>query len=570
MSTSQTYPTPRTATGDGELTYTIGARTDKGMQRSANEDTVAVLELPGADAAFVLADGMGGLRAGDVASNETVRVVRETLTEQLATGAEPESALMEAFRRANDAVNGLARPALPEATAGSATGDTDAAAAAAAPPSNALMGSTCVAGIVRGGVLYLAHAGDSRAYLYRDGELARLTDDHSFVADRVRAGDMTEAEARVSRFRNMITRAIGIEATLQPEIRREALLPGDTILACSDGLTTMLEDDEIAAVLGSRHTVRLSPERAASALVDAANKKGGEDNITVVLLRAYEPGQENALAAPTSASSAMPAGARGAAARPGAVIDMDRPAAPGVSSGGPLAAGRSGGGLLAAWPLVLVFALVGAAAAITAGGLAASPELRAHMARLLGGAGTPATRANGNVVTVTPGPVDFSRLTYDKPADFGTFAARGDLLAYSPGAGLYFVAESSGKVVCLSRSGEPVHNVEDLAPAPPIAPPIPDTRVFMTTDPQGNVYFSFTRRKLIEKRGSDGRLLLRLTGLAQPEALAVDEVGNLYVVDLNTVKVLRAHPAGAVSPLPVPASAPTGTGGAPAPRPKKG
>ncbi|MBC8101685.1 MAG: protein phosphatase 2C domain-containing protein [Cytophagales bacterium] len=498
------------------LTYSVGSRTDKGMQRSANEDAVALLDVPGADAAFVVADGMGGLRAGDVASNEAVRVVRETLADRFAAAdawEDPFVPLSEAFTLANDAVNGLAKPAVPVSAPEEETRDS-----AAPVPGNALMGTTCVVGLVRETTLYLAHVGDSRAYLYREGALSRLTEDHSFVADRVRAGDMTETEARSSRFRNMITRAIGIEPTVAPDFRQERLLPGDAIILCSDGLTTMMDDDEIETMLGTRTVARLAPERAASALVDAANKKGGSDNITVVLLRAHEPGQETAIAAPTSPPAASPA--KSALSPP--------PARKDIPAEMPLRRSASPRG---ASPLLGLFALLGALSVVAAGALAASPELRDRLAGLLS---AKTARAGGM-------PVDFTNLGYTAPEKFAAnLLARGDMLSYSRGTGLFFVADTSGKVAYLSQAGEAVKSVATLAPKGTTS--IPDTQVFMTTDPHGNVYLSYTRRKVIEKKTPEGKLLLTLSGFEQPEAITLDEQGNLYVVDFNQIKVLKAKP----------------------------
>jgi hypothetical protein len=170
---------------------------------------------------------------------------------------------------------------------------------------------------------------------------------------------------------------------------------------------------------------------------------------------------------------------------------------------------------------------------LAAAALAALPELRTRLAALL------VTKTSKSVVI----PVDFKNLGYSTPEKFGPDTlARGDLLSYSPGAGLFFVAAVSGKVANISRGGEAVKVVETLAPAPPPTSPPPDTRVFVASDPAGNLYLSYTKRKVIEKKSPDGQLLLRLTGLDQPEAIAVDESGDLYVVDFNQIKVLRAKP----------------------------
>ena len=201
------------------LSIQLAADTHKGMRRSGNEDTFGVFAIPGYEAAFVVCDGMGGLQAGDIAANESVRVIEADLKAQLTlANADPAPVLLNALRRANDAVNALARPG--------SVSEEDPTVGSEPAPSNALMGTTVVAGVVRGETLWIAHAGDSRAYRFRDGALERLTRDHSFVAEQVHAGNMTEAEARISRFRNMITRAIGIDSTLQPEVHRTPCAPG--------------------------------------------------------------------------------------------------------------------------------------------------------------------------------------------------------------------------------------------------------------------------------------------------------------------------------------------------------
>jgi protein phosphatase len=263
------------------------------------------------------------MRAGDLASREAVRVVRESLEQALrSSGADPRAALDGAIRQANDVVYALARGAKPQAPpdeapteslAGGDTGEAGELIEASAAPG--MMGTTCVAGVVQGDQLFLAHVGDSRAYLLRAGRLQRLTRDHSFVEERVRAGDLTEDEARRSRFRNMITRAVGIEAAIEPEVRAETLAPGDTLLVCTDGLTTMLSDVEIEAVLGKRKGDAV--EAASRALIDQANQRGGTDNISLVLVhRPSDSGNTNDLVTSSSAPSTTddePPGCRAAA-----------------------------------------------------------------------------------------------------------------------------------------------------------------------------------------------------------------------------------------------------------------
>lgn len=500
------------------MNYTIGFKTDTGQQRSHNEDAGEILDLPGVEVAFVVCDGMGGLRSGEVASQEAVRVVRETLREFFAAGSpDPIKALGEAFRRANDHVNALNRA---EKMAEVARNGGEAPARREEGGTQAVMGTTCVAGVVMNGTLYLAHAGDSRAYCWQRGHLARLTEDHSFVAEQVKAGTITEAQARVSKFRNMITQAIGIAETVEPTFLREPLEPGDTIMACSDGLTTMLEDPEIAALMNSPAFLKTTSEKAAAMLVDAANRKGGHDNITVLLTRVESEGE----------------------GKQPIVLDMDAPKP--VKQTSPLV-----------WILVGMVLLAALIAL-----LLVSP-MREQILSLVSTKSTPVPKS------ATPGATprgntkrDLSALTYDTPVRFGDYLARGDLLTYAPGVGLYFVAETSGKLALLSKEGRAIRTVENLEIMDAPLTTIPSTRVFVTSDPQGNVYLSYTKRRVVEKKGADGTLLATIKGFQRPEAIAVDDDGNIYVVDYNEIKISRARlpgdkptPSAFVTPSPSPA-----------------
>ena len=141
------------------------------------------------------------------------------------------------------------------------------------------MGTTAVCALVRSGKAYLCHAGDSRAYLFRDGSLAQLTHDHSYVQELVDCGTITVEEAEHHPQKNIITRALGVDYRLDPEFTSVAVHPGDILLLCSDGLTNMISDEEIALVL------REVPFfEAPSILVDRALQAGGQDNITVLLM----------------------------------------------------------------------------------------------------------------------------------------------------------------------------------------------------------------------------------------------------------------------------------------------
>lgn len=543
-------PTTPVAPFSDDLRVFVAARTDIGRRRSVNEDAVLVLsgdqaDLPDTDLVLVVADGMGGMQSGDVASREAVRIVRETLVARLAApGGDPQTALEDALKRANDHVRALAgKPAAGERADG-AEGDLppEEAKIMPEPPSGGVMGTTCVAGVLQADQLFLAHVGDSRAYLLRGGSLGRLTADHSFVEERVRAGDLTEEEARHSRFRNMITRAIGIDAALVPDLRRDTLAPGDTLLLCTDGLTTMLSDEEIEATLVKSSPTRTSAQAGATldvdtasrALIDLANRKGGSDNITVALVHVpAASGRGGASAAPPGENENN-AGENERAARR-----------------------RTS-------PFVSLLAFAGLLALLLAGALAALPGLRNDAADLLlrfgvkpqgnRGALSSAARTNAKGASKNKGnaralsstsvagvPADLSQVVYGKPETFVPLLARGDLLSYSSAQGfLYLVKDTSGALVRVGRDGTILKAVAALPVAPPPSTPIPITRNFVATDREGNAYVSHTLRRVIEKYSPQGQRLATLKGFSRPEAVAVDEDGNVYVVDFNEVKIVRA------------------------------
>ncbi len=225
-------------------------RTDTGQQRTANEDSYFVRSP-----LFVVADGMGGAQAGEVAS----RIAADAFQTQMDESAPPETRLRQVVETANRQIHELAQQ----------------------DSSRAGMGTTLTAALLGDGEITLAHVGDSRAYVYRDGELRRLTRDHSLVEELRRQGRLTDREAEEHPQRSIITRALGPEAEVEVDTMTYPARGGDVVLLCSDGLTTMVDERRVAAVL-SRST---SLQAAVDALVDAANRAGGRDNITVVAFR---------------------------------------------------------------------------------------------------------------------------------------------------------------------------------------------------------------------------------------------------------------------------------------------
>jgi protein phosphatase len=228
-----------------------GYRTDTGRQRSANEDSVFVRSP-----IFVVADGMGGAQAGEVASRAAAEAFDRDLPE-----APPEQVLRETIEKANREIHELAR----------------------SDPSRAGMGTTITAAIVDSGSeeVSIGHVGDSRAYRLREGRLERLTRDHSLVEEMRRKGQITEAQAEDHPQRSIITRALGPEPDVEVDLQTVPAAPGDVFLLCSDGLTTMLDEERIARTLGGA----TSMDQAVRSLVDAANRAGGRDNITALAFR---------------------------------------------------------------------------------------------------------------------------------------------------------------------------------------------------------------------------------------------------------------------------------------------
>jgi serine/threonine protein phosphatase PrpC len=254
------------------------AGTDTGRQRRANEDSL-LARAP----LFVVADGMGGAQAGEVAS----RIAVETFQPGLADASHPELELAALARAANARIHELSHTHAEQAG----------------------MGTTLTAAYVGEQEVALAHVGDSRAYCLRDGELLRLTDDHSLVDELMRQGRLTPEEAVEHPQRSVITRALGPEGTVEVDTRSFRARAGDVYLLCSDGLTTMISEELIAATLIAHPRLH----DAGEALIAAANQAGGRDNITVVLIRLEDvqladgpPSQEHATMVGVPAVSASP------------------------------------------------------------------------------------------------------------------------------------------------------------------------------------------------------------------------------------------------------------------------
>lgn len=238
--------------------------TDPGRVRTQNEDCIAYIPEAGL---VVVADGMGGHQAGEVASKLAVDVITRHIVGTLAVAARSKSEAFEA-KMVTDAIQ-LANRAIYEL--------------AQQQPDYAGMGSTVVVTVFHGDRLWVGHVGDSRLYRFRDGMLEQVTLDHSVVQELVSRGLVTMEEARQSVNKNLVTRALGVDSMVTPDIGEQALNDEDIYLLCSDGLNDVLADGDIEMMLIEYGR---NLEAAARQMIDIANERGGPDNISVILVRA--------------------------------------------------------------------------------------------------------------------------------------------------------------------------------------------------------------------------------------------------------------------------------------------
>lgn len=253
-----------------KMEYVAAARTDVGRKRQGNEDSLCVAPDLGL---YVVADGMGGHAAGEVASRLAVDTILEwmqkylggadlaILGQPIATCSREAAFLLSSLQVANRMIFDAAQ------------GRREYRG----------MGTTLVSVLAVNDNVTLAHVGDSRIYRIRDDRIVQLSRDHSVVQQQVDRGILSAEEAHESQYRHLITRALGLKESVEVDLTEEPVLPGDILLLCSDGLSDLLEDEEILAIV-REHAEDL--EKACQALVDRANYKGGDDNITALLIQA--------------------------------------------------------------------------------------------------------------------------------------------------------------------------------------------------------------------------------------------------------------------------------------------
>lgn len=482
----------------------IGFRTDIGRQRNANEDSYAVLTRAdlggGLDALVVVADGMGGVGGGEIASGIVANTVPETvrlrLAERNGSGSRgPTDILRDAIEEANSRVRERRMQS----------------------DDLRRMGTTCVAAIVVGDELTVGHVGDSRAYLLRDGVMRQLTDDHSEVWQEVLAGNLTPEQARHSRYRNVITRAVGIGAHVEADIRSLALRSGDTVLICSDGLTTEVEDGEIAGILA------FSPDAQAVAdrLVQTALANGGSDNITVAVLRygAFQP----ASAAEDDDEITDRNQAWKARNWPSSDEQPAAPLAPATVA------------ILPGWAPIVLGLLILAVLAEAAG----IYWLYAH--RLY--AHRPAQAAAAANPPAAPPP----RAT-DGPLVYG----RPQMVINRPLQDGYLLLEENGQAVVVAPDGTKLRVTPDgrvrAIPGLTLPPAAQRSRVgaiYLATDESGNLFQTNPSAGAIEKYARSGARVSGSIGmghLSAPGALAVAPDGDVFVIDNHRLKRIPAHP----------------------------
>lgn len=275
------------------------AKSDTGRKRDHNEDSyLASDEL----ALFGVADGMGGHQGGEHASRLALKVIeekvrtartdlisaardiederrRETMRPDVGGGLDDTGEAFAADPPTAPLLEGATPPALSVMRAAAREAGHAIFDAALGDPNLRGMGTTLTAMLYDAGRMYVAHAGDSRLYLFRDGSLRQVTEDHSWVAEQIRAGNLTEEEARESKYRHVITRSVGFEREVDVDGLGVAVEAGDCFLLCSDGMSNYVENHELERILSTTWY-----RRAPQYLIDLANSRGGDDNITVVVV----------------------------------------------------------------------------------------------------------------------------------------------------------------------------------------------------------------------------------------------------------------------------------------------
>ncbi len=237
------------------MKYEVWCKTDRGLRRESNQDSYLINRDLGV---FIVADGMGGHSGGEVASSMAVTAVEEVMFNAIRENQNPRDAIMNAYSQASHRIFDKANNEAPELTG---------------------MGTTMVMAHIHNNSIYIGNVGDSRCYLHKRPELWQITEDHSLINEQIRAGLLIEGQAHLFVGRNVITRSVGYERDVYADVIERELVPGESYLLCSDGLTGMVTDQKIADILNS-----YPPEKTAKLCLDQALANGGDDNITVMIV----------------------------------------------------------------------------------------------------------------------------------------------------------------------------------------------------------------------------------------------------------------------------------------------
>lgn len=496
-------------------------KTHIGSVRPKNEDAFSNFILDDYETITIVCDGMGGLQAGELASQSAVDTLESKLKASLPDANADQAvadALRDAMAAANGAVHGVAR----QLVAGLASED------------KPLAGTTGVVAVVHQDKLTVAHIGDSRAYLLRSGVLIPLTDDHSFVAEQVKLGHMTEDEARKSRYRNVVTRAIGISPSVQCDVSTHPLQDADRVLVCTDGLTTMVQDVEIANVLDTAE----SSSVAVQALIQAALQAGGNDNITVSVIDVSVVEEGTSVISGDYRGHAMRSAAEYAAfAVNGFAVASNQPdptSSMGIATSEAFrpiqkpepVKRRKSESASKAW--MLPFALIGVLMSVLLVGVMLIDPLRVSLGKRLAGTTTvfePEIRP------------EFSRIKYQDPVVYSDRSpARDGILSWSVASGPAWVGASTSKVFVKNMAGI----VEDR-----FTPRRGQQVSGMAVDPDGNIYITDATRGIIERITVGGNRTTLVSRLKNPSSLVIDSGnGSIYFIDGGILYVVNPVVAG--------------------------
>lgn len=459
--------------------WQVAAATDVGRVRAHNEDSYAILhatQLRGVyDFALIVADGMGGRNAGEVASRAAVEAASQAILNNV-TYVDASALLRFAVEAAHISIQQRAEEH----------------------PEYEGMGTTLVIALLRNTEAWIASVGDSRAYILRGEQLLPLTEDHTFVAEQVRTGGMSLEQARHSRFRHMLTRAVGTNVDYTPDVVSAKIEPGDVLMLCTDGLTNMVWEEEIVRLL-NKH--RHDPERACRSLIDAANAQGGQDNITVLLAAdvresgiRYDGDEE------LQTVSELPT-VRDPLHRVTRLVQR----------------------------IPLRYAVLGLLAMLLVVSIAAWLSL---------------ARKPKPAPQLPPPPpmTNLASMRYAEPQVLLNKPLRGAPLAMDAQGRIYAMSEQ-GRVLCISPEGK-ILTTSSQPFSAAANPEIKPDMVYFATDPQGNFYVCDRAARRILKYQPDGMLIGSIGEgkLKRPAALVVGSDGSVYVIDAGKLTVFRAIP----------------------------